>query len=84
MRLPSRVHRAYTAHAHAQVLFYIDSELATDWNCRKIHDITLSYSFHKVGPHMHMHRHRHAPRACRHARAAAAVRYSNLRVRWPK
>lgn len=30
------------------VLFYIDPEFATDWNCRKINDITLSYSFHKV------------------------------------
>lgn len=30
------------------VLFYLDPEFATDWNCNKIHDITLSYSFHKV------------------------------------
>lgn len=31
------------------VFFYIDPEFATDWNCRNINDITLSYIFHKVG-----------------------------------
>ncbi|GIL91993.1 hypothetical protein Vretimale_18527 [Volvox reticuliferus] len=30
------------------VFFYIDPEFATDWNCRNIDDITLSYMFHKV------------------------------------
>ncbi|EFJ50342.1 hypothetical protein VOLCADRAFT_80232 [Volvox carteri f. nagariensis] len=30
------------------VFFYIDPEFATDWNCRNINDITLSYMFHKV------------------------------------
>lgn len=30
------------------VFFYIDPEFATDWNCRNINDITLSYIFHKV------------------------------------
>ncbi|PNH05518.1 Cytochrome c oxidase assembly protein COX11, mitochondrial [Tetrabaena socialis] len=30
------------------VFFYIDPEFATDWNCRNVDDITLSYMFHKV------------------------------------
>ncbi|KXZ55283.1 hypothetical protein GPECTOR_3g42 [Gonium pectorale] len=30
------------------VFFYLDPEFATDWNCRNINDITLSYIFHKV------------------------------------
>ncbi len=30
------------------VFFYIDSEMAGDWNCRNIQDVTLSYKFHKV------------------------------------
>jgi cytochrome c oxidase assembly protein subunit 11 len=30
------------------VFFYVDPEFASDWNCRNIHDITLSYVFHKV------------------------------------
>ncbi|GFR48135.1 hypothetical protein Agub_g9969 [Astrephomene gubernaculifera] len=30
------------------VFFYIDPEFATDWNCRNVDDITLSYIFHKV------------------------------------
>ncbi|MEW5310516.1 MAG: hypothetical protein WDW38_002307 [Sanguina aurantia] len=30
------------------VFFYIDPEMATDWNCRNVNDITLSYTFHKV------------------------------------
>lgn len=30
------------------VFFYIDPEFATDWNCRNVNDITLSYMFHKV------------------------------------
>lgn len=30
------------------VFFYIDSEMAGDWNCRNINDVTLSYKFHKV------------------------------------
>ncbi|KAG2488646.1 hypothetical protein HYH03_012814 [Edaphochlamys debaryana] len=30
------------------VFFYIDPEFATDWNCRNVNDITLSYVFHKV------------------------------------
>jgi len=30
------------------VFFYIDSEMAGDWNCRNIDDVTLSYKFHKV------------------------------------
>lgn len=31
------------------VFFYIDPEMATDWNCRNVTQITLSYVFHKVG-----------------------------------
>jgi len=30
------------------VFFYIDPEMASDWNCRNVNDITLSYVFHKV------------------------------------
>ncbi|KAG2424186.1 hypothetical protein HXX76_014719 [Chlamydomonas incerta] len=30
------------------VFFYVDPEFATDWNCRNINDITLSYVFNKV------------------------------------
>ena len=30
------------------VFFYLDPEFATDWNCRNVEDITLSYTFHKV------------------------------------
>lgn len=30
------------------VFFYIDSEMVTDWNCRNVNDVTLSYKFHKV------------------------------------
>ena len=30
------------------VFFYLDPELATDWNCRNVDDITLSYMFHRV------------------------------------
>jgi len=30
------------------VLFYIDPEMAVDWNCRNVSNITLSYTFHKV------------------------------------
>eukprot|EP00798_Chlamydomonas_sp_ICE-L_P028618 gene28618-31788_t len=29
------------------VFFYVDPEFATDWNCRNVDDITLSYTFHK-------------------------------------
>jgi hypothetical protein len=32
------------------VFFYIDSEMAADWNCRNVDDVTLSYRFYKVGP----------------------------------
>jgi cytochrome c oxidase assembly protein subunit 11 len=31
------------------VFFYVDPEMAADWNCRNINNITLSYVFHKVG-----------------------------------
>ncbi|GAX83748.1 hypothetical protein CEUSTIGMA_g11173.t1 [Chlamydomonas eustigma] len=30
------------------VFFYLDPEMASDWNCRNIDDITLSYMFHRV------------------------------------
>lgn len=30
------------------VFFYIDPEIATNWNCRNLTNITLSYVFHKV------------------------------------
>ena len=30
------------------VFFYLDPEMATDWNCRNIEDVTLSYTFHKM------------------------------------
>ncbi len=35
------------------VFFYLDPEMAADWNCRNIHNITLSYVFHKVSHMMH-------------------------------
>lgn len=42
----------HTHHAPYQVdmpvFFYIDPEFATDWNCRNINDITLSYTFFKA------------------------------------
>ncbi len=31
------------------VFFYLDPEMAADWNCRNVSNITLSYRFHKVG-----------------------------------
>eukprot|EP00955_Chlamydomonas_euryale_P045544 353182-Chlamydomonas_euryale.AAC.36 len=30
------------------VFFYVDPEFATDWNCRNVDNITLSYMFHRV------------------------------------
>jgi len=30
------------------VFFYLDPEMASDWNCRNVDDITLSYMFHMV------------------------------------
>ncbi len=30
------------------VFFYIEPDMAADWNCRNVNDLTLSYVFHKV------------------------------------
>ncbi len=30
------------------VFFYLDPEMASDWNCRNVDNITLSYMFHRV------------------------------------